>query len=132
MEREAKEALANADVLEVETAPGAGLRVRTRWRYADGSSVDVFVPAMVTAAAWLTDMGQTLAMVANTDDGAGLTAEQERRARGALGHRGVEMVGTELRVPLMERGDLSAGITRLGTACVTVAEWLTGGRRGAP
>lgn len=77
-------------------------------------------------------MGQTLAMVANTEDRARLTREQEGRAREALGRLGVELVGAELRVPLTERGDLSAGITKLGTACVTVAEWLTAGRGGAP
>src|ERR1700759_4579670 len=109
----------------IDRVPRGHLRVETIFRYPDGSSVDVFVPQPLPLSApiLLTDFGHTMTWLSDMQIRPWQSKRRARLLQEAIDLLGVRLDGGQLTVSVdRDLGNLNDAVTRLGQACVRVAD----------
>lgn len=119
-------------VRDIDRVPRGHLRLETGFLYPDGSSVDVFLVEGrdLFDKILLSDLGQTASWLLAVQVKPWLSQKRKAFLEDAIRLYGVRQEGGALELPLASLGELAEGVSRLGQACVRVAD-LTYTRRSS-
>lgn len=123
---EVKELVSNVSLVRnADLLPTGYIRLETVFRYPDGSSIDVFLaPQNLLPGHRLTDLAQTTAWLLDVQVKPWLSKKRRMFVEDAIRTLGVAQKGGELFVDVSELSQIADAVTRLGQACLRVADLL--------